>query len=186
MDASLFSIELRSTQEEIQAIRRACFELVPTMVIVLCTIHANDSLLKPKILMQRLACVPIRIDADAFVYKETCACESFCARCSIRGTIRRRGGRVLSDAIAGAEPGIPIVVLGDDQEIHFDWVALKGTGRDSPYHCPVSVVIARQLRDQLRDSFELRIESIQYPAKTVYEKALRELAAYMDRLALTL
>ncbi len=176
---SEFSLVLDSTPEEIQAIRRACFELVPTMAIQICEIRTNGSFLKPEILMQRLASIPIQTDANSFCFKEECECESFCPRCSIRGTISHRAGSktvvVKSDEIPRAIGGIPIVALVN-QEIDLDWVALKGTGRQSAHHCPVSVVIAR-------DGKELKIESIHYPAKIVFKKALESLATFCDKFA---
>ncbi len=170
-----------STAEEIQAVRRACFELVPTMAIQMCVVHVNGSLLKPEIIMQRLASIPICVDAENFVFKEECECVSFCGKCSLNGTIHQKGGVVMSDLISGATKRIPILRLSDDQELRLDWTALKGTGRQSAYHIPVSTVIARPT--QKPNEFHLEIESIHYPAKLVLRKALDQLARYCDAIA---
>ena len=105
------------------AIRRSAFE-IPVLAIDEVEFHKNDSLLYDEVLALRLALIPLETPKN-MVLREKCTCKGKgCAKCSVQLKLVAKGpATVYSKELKGkakpAYPDIPIVILGEDQELEF-------------------------------------------------------------------
>lgn len=121
----------------VNALRRICTVEVPTMAIETVSIVKNDSSLFDEVLAQRLGLVPLETDTKAFVLPSECDCENNdCPSCSVSLILREKGPKVvysgdLSSAHEAVKPvydTIPLLKLGEGEEVELEAIANLGTG----------------------------------------------------------
>ena len=111
----------------INTVRRAVMSYVPTLSVEKVSIYKNDSVLFDELLANRLALVPIKTNLKEYGEKDT-----------LKLTLKKEGPCVVySEDIESADPkcevalkNIPIVKLGEGQEIKIEMTAVLGTGKD--------------------------------------------------------
>ncbi|MGZ7069315.1 MAG: DNA-directed RNA polymerase subunit D [Methanobacterium sp.] len=136
----------------VNALRRTCTVEVPTMAIDTVSIIKNDSKLFDEVLAQRLGLVPLETDIEAFVLASECDCENNdCPSCSVSLILRETGPKVVysgdlsstHEAIKPVYDTIPLLKLGEGQEVELEAVANLGRGLEHAKWQP-TVVCAYQ------------------------------------------
>lgn len=132
-----FSVE-GIKQSLASALRRVMISEVPTMAIEWVEFKKNDSALNDEIIAHRLGLVPLTFDTKAYNLPEECDCKGKgCSRCQVKLVLKKKGpcivydGDLKSDAkdVKPVYGKIPIVELGEDQDLQLEATAQLGTGR---------------------------------------------------------
>ncbi len=125
----------------INAIRRTCMMEVPKLAIEYVNMYKNDAKMFDEVLAHRLGLVPLAAEQelmDTLNMPEECECEEYCPECSVSLTLKKEGpGVVYSGDLAPETPSvkpafkdIPLVKLGDEDEVELEAIAQLGTGRE--------------------------------------------------------
>ncbi len=128
-----------TTPQFANALRRISMVEVPNLAVVYVDFNKNGSVLYDETVAHRLALIPLVFNVKNFGFKETCQCEGKgCSLCEVVFAVNKKGpcivySKDLKSSNKEVKPlydNIPIVELGDGQEIKFAAVASLGTGRD--------------------------------------------------------
>jgi len=121
------------------ALRRIMISEVPVLAIDEVIIHKNSSVMYDEILALRLGLIPIKTDLERFVFQEECDCKGRgCPLCQVSLTLNKRGPGVVYSGdfisedkeIVPVDDQIPIVKLGEGQEIELEALARLGRGKE--------------------------------------------------------
>ncbi len=121
------------------AIRRICIMEVPKLAIEDVNIIKNESAMFDEVLAHRLGLVPIFSDSDSvetLLLPEECDCDDYCPKCSVSLILRKQGpGVVYTKDLNSEDPHIkpvhdtiPLLKLGEDQEVELEAIAQLGIG----------------------------------------------------------
>jgi DNA-directed RNA polymerase subunit D len=125
--------------EFMNAFRRACSFEVPVLAIENIYFTKNDSSLYDEILANRIGLIPFKTDLKSYNLPEKCTCKGKgCAKCRVKFTLKAQGpGMVLSGSLISKDPNIkpvfediPIVFLGEGQELEFEAEGFLGVGKE--------------------------------------------------------
>ncbi|WP_370005029.1 DNA-directed RNA polymerase subunit D [Methanothermobacter sp. KEPCO 2] len=125
----------------INAIRRICMMEVPKLAIEYVNMYRNDARMFDEVLAHRLGLVPLKADPEfieGLKMPEECDCEEYCSECSVSFALKKKGPGVVysrdllseTPAVKPVYPDIPLVKLGDEDEVELEAVAQLGMGRD--------------------------------------------------------
>lgn len=119
------------------ALRRTILSEVPTLAIETVELYNNTSSLYDEVLAHRLGLIPVKTDIDLLNFREGCKCEDGCPSCQVVLTLKKKGpGVVYSDDLKAPQKefkpatGIPIIKLGNNQEVELSGTAILGKGMD--------------------------------------------------------
>ncbi len=126
------SVVLKTNHSIANALRRTVLE-IPILAIEDVEIHKNDSILYDEVLALRLGLLPL-ITPEEMNLKEECSCKGKgCSKCSAELKLNSKGPKiVLAEEFSGkvkcAYPEMPIVEIGEEQEIILLAKAIVGKG----------------------------------------------------------
>ncbi|MBM4240102.1 MAG: DNA-directed RNA polymerase subunit D [Euryarchaeota archaeon] len=123
----------------LNALRRICTMEVPTITIEAVEIYKNNSTLFDEVLAHRLGLVPLISDlesTESILVPEECDCEDHCPRCSVSLVLKERGPKIVySKDFSPTDPKIkpvydtiPLLKLGEDEEVELEAIAQLGIG----------------------------------------------------------
>ncbi len=122
------------------AIRRSSLE-IPILAIDEVEFHKNDSVLYDEVLALRLGLLPLKTP-KTMTLQEKCSCKGKgCSKCSVQLKLQAKGpcmvyGKDLKGKVEVVYPDMPIVSLGEGQELELIAKARLGKGKEHTKFSP--------------------------------------------------
>ena len=139
------TIQLDATPAIANVLRRAVFDLVPTMAIEDLELTKNSSIMYDEMIGHRVGLLPLTTDLKSYNLISECSCEGAgCSKCTLKLTLKAKGPETVhAEEIKSKDPKVkpvypktPITKLLKGQELEFEATAILGRGSQHAKFCP--------------------------------------------------